>query len=436
MVQPFLPPDSVRRTSRALNKWIRDHQHVNWALIDQGMVSVINFLTGILLARYLGLAEFGVFTLAWIAVEFVIGIQQSLIVAPMMSIAPKQPVEAHPGYFGAIFAQQLGYAVLSFIICILGLLFVNALKPDWGLDGIGPALAAAMLAAQVQNFLRRYFFTLGRATTAFWLDFVRYGGQIGLLLWLFHSLEIDAKWTLWVISGTATASVLIGCFFLDRIAFDAGVAKSIFHRHWRFSRWLLYSEVVRWGTTNLFMIAAGSIIGPAAVGAIRATQNLVGLCHVLYLGLDNIAPISASRHFSEGGLAALIRYLKRLTWVLVAVVGMTVLIAAAVPELWLGLIYGENYAGQGYLIRWWAITYLVAMISVPLGYGLRATEYTKPFFWANVVLAVFTVATVYPLTRYLGVDGVMIGLFCLSSIKAFILSWSFLAWIRKTSPPV
>ena len=436
MVQPSLTPDAVQRTSQALIRWIRDHNHVNWALSDQGMVSVINFLTGILLARYLGIAEFGVFTLAWIVVEFVVGIQHSLIIAPMMSIAPKLPAEEKPGYFGAIFAQQLGYAVLSFIICILGLSVVNVVKPEWNLQGIGLALITALVVAQVQNFWRRYFFTLGRVATAFWLDLIRYGGQLGLLLWLLRTLEMDAAWTLWVMSGSAAASVLAGCFFLDRVKFDAGVAKATLFRHWHFSQWLLYSEIVRSGTVNLFMIAAGSILGPAAVGAIRATQNLVGLCHVLYLGLENIVPISASRHLSEGGLPALLRFLKRLTWVLVAVVGMTVLVAAAVPELWLELIYGEEYIGQGYLVRWWAITYFVALISVPMTFGLRAIEKTKPIFSAYAILAVFSVTMAYPLTQYFGVNGVMVGMFFLSLIRALFLSWSFLVRIRTNAPLV
>ena len=41
------------------------YSHVNWALADQTMVSGVNFLTGILLARHLGIEEFGRFTLAW-----------------------------------------------------------------------------------------------------------------------------------------------------------------------------------------------------------------------------------------------------------------------------------------------------------------------------------------------------------------------------------
>ena len=39
------------------------HRHFNWALADQIIVSGANFLTALLLARYLGPEEFGRFTL-------------------------------------------------------------------------------------------------------------------------------------------------------------------------------------------------------------------------------------------------------------------------------------------------------------------------------------------------------------------------------------
>ena len=75
---------------------LKRHSHVNWALADQAMVSGVYFLTGILLARYLGLEEFGRFTLAWMAVLFANSIQHAMIIAPMMSIGPKQSAAERP----------------------------------------------------------------------------------------------------------------------------------------------------------------------------------------------------------------------------------------------------------------------------------------------------------------------------------------------------
>ncbi len=51
------------------------YSYLNWALADQTMVSGVNFMTGILIARYLGVTEFGRFTLVWMAVLFVNSLQ-------------------------------------------------------------------------------------------------------------------------------------------------------------------------------------------------------------------------------------------------------------------------------------------------------------------------------------------------------------------------
>lgn len=69
---------------------ISRYSHLNWALADQATVSGANFITGILLARYLGLEEFGRFTLAWMVVLFVNSLQNAVVVAPMMNIGPQQ----------------------------------------------------------------------------------------------------------------------------------------------------------------------------------------------------------------------------------------------------------------------------------------------------------------------------------------------------------
>ena len=90
------------------------------------MVSGVNFLTGILLARYLGIEEFGRFTLAWMAVLFVNSIQHAMIVSPMMSIGPKQPEAETPAYFGAVVAQQVCFSGVMFFLLFAGVWLTGA----------------------------------------------------------------------------------------------------------------------------------------------------------------------------------------------------------------------------------------------------------------------------------------------------------------------
>jgi hypothetical protein len=83
------------------------------ALCDQALVSGANFATNVILARTLGIREYGVFALSWMVVLFVTSLQWAFIVWPMMSVGPKQEEHDRPFYYGSVLTQEIAFAVLS-----------------------------------------------------------------------------------------------------------------------------------------------------------------------------------------------------------------------------------------------------------------------------------------------------------------------------------
>ena len=162
------------------------YNHINWTLADQTLVSGVNFLTSILLARYLGIEEFGRFTLVWMAVLFVISIQHAAINSPMMSIGPKQSKAEGSTYYGAIFIQQIIFSctislLLYIVVSLSGMAF-----SDLQVSGLALPLAITSFVCQSQEFLRRIFFTRGNIKRAFLIDAIRYLGQIVILILAIH----------------------------------------------------------------------------------------------------------------------------------------------------------------------------------------------------------------------------------------------------------
>ena len=236
-----------------------------------------------------------------------------MIVNPMMSIGARQPEAEAPAYYGAVLVQQLVFSGLAFLLLLAGVGLAGALFPEWRVDGLALPLAVAAFAFQCQNFLRRYFFTRGRGAAAFANDGLRYLGQIVVLIWLFVGFEnaMDSARTVWVIALMAAAAALAGAFFMEPVTFAAATVRRIASRHWHFSKWLAASTIMQWTTGNLFIVAAGAMLGASAVGALRAAQNLMGVTHILFMGLENVVPIQAARHFHDGGKKALVEYLNR-----------------------------------------------------------------------------------------------------------------------------
>ena len=227
---------------QAIAKWLERYSHVNWALADQGMISASNFLASILMARYLGLDEFGRFTLVWLVVEFFSGLQHATIIAPMMSIAPKQAASERRVYFGAVMAQQACFVIVAALVLLIGSLAAAPLIPDWRLDQLAWPLCGAVFTFQIQNFLRRYFFTRSRGLAAFLCDAIRYPGQLLILIWLFHDGDMDSVDALWVIVATSGLASIFAVTQIERPGWNQATLLESVQRHWKFSKCVRYER--------------------------------------------------------------------------------------------------------------------------------------------------------------------------------------------------
>ena len=374
------------------------------------MVSAVNFLTGVLLARSLGIAQFGVFQVIWMAILLLGNLQLAMIVQPLMSIAPKKSEAEMPPYLGAALFQQLLFAGASAALLFAGAHFFGALASGWQARSLATPLAAATFAVQTQDFLRRYFFTRGRPAVAFANDGISYLGQLAVLAGLFFAGAMSMASAVWVIAGSSAAAVFVGFAAMERLAWDRTVARSVGWQHFHFSKWLAGSALIQAGAVYSFVVTAAWTLGAAAAGAMKAAQNLVGVLHVLFMGLENVVPVEASRKLRHGGRASISAYLLKISWVGGLASGSFALVVAARPDLWLRLIYGTDYAAYGQVLRWYAAIYVVAFFGTPLRAWLRAHENTRPIFWATVGMLVVTAATAVPLSTQWGLTGTMAGM--------------------------
>ncbi len=390
------------------------------------MVSSVNFFTNLLLAAYLGLQEFGVFTLVWIAVLIATSLQTALITSPMMSIGPSQPESESDIYYASVFIQQFVISLISFIVLLLGMLGSNYYFPEWELAGLAWPSACACFSFQTQDYLRRYFFTRGRVNIAFGNDLVSYGGQLALLLFMFSSGLTTIANALWIIAFTSFLGVVWGLIKIEK---HSRPTISYFYknvkRHWRSSKWLAAAALLDWTSGNLFFIASGAMLGAWATGTLRAALNLMGPVNLIFQALFNIMPGSAARKYRSKGITGLVSYIRRYAfWV--TVVSVLYFIPILIdPEFWFTLLYGGAYTENYSLVFWFCFTYIALASRIPLDIGLRTLERTKYSFWALAASTVFAIgAHNYLITRY-GIDGAGFGILMSMLISLSVTFFGF-----------
>jgi O-antigen/teichoic acid export membrane protein len=387
-----------------------------WAISDQALVSGTNFLTNVIVARSLGIAQFGIFALAWTAMLFLYSLQMALISAPMMSLGPKTPPADRRSYWGAVIVQDLLFALACAGLIFVGLHLVAILTHRPGLKQLTYPLCLATVAYLLQDFVRRYLFTTRQTRRAFLNDAVSCLPQLPLIFFFLHLHRIGLPGVLWIFAATSLAGVGLGVYWLEPVGFALSYIQATAARHWRFSRWIAPSWLLGWMSTNFIALLAPVFYGPAATGALRASMNIVAVTHIWILGLDNVLPAEAAHRFHQGGIAAMSRYLRSMTLRWGGLTAAFALVIGIAPQFWLRLLYGAQFAGYGAVLRMYCFLYLIVFIAGPIRAGLQALEYTAPFLWAQAGATAFALLVGIPLTRKLGLQGVMIGTIATSLI--------------------
>ncbi|MBA4390985.1 MAG: hypothetical protein C0399_08605 [Syntrophus sp. (in: bacteria)] len=389
----------------------------------------MNFLTGLVLARFLGLEGYGQYVLVYGVTLFFSTLQMSLIVSPMMVKGPVIEESLKRKYFSAITIQQLLFCVGSAAIIILGGFAAGRVFGFHQFERFLVPLALATAAFLAQDFYRRYFFVVKRPFAAFINDIVSYGTQFALVLVFGIMKNIDTNRALWFMA--------LAFFLAAFIAFtqsgkgitlelvDRSYFSKVYRESYHFGKWLLAVNMMYWGQGQAINYFVAGFVSVAVVGAINACMNILGILRVFFLGLQNILLPDTSRSFKDEGVKGLRRYLKKVAVLGGGVTIAVVLVASIWSEYWIKLFYGSTYQGYGWIVIWWGIYFIISFFHRPYSAGLSVLDKTRRIFNSMMVGFGIFIIMGYFFTRFWQVNGIMF-LLCFSSlITLFLLKISF-----------
>lgn len=399
---------------RRLIDLIQRHRHTKWALADQSVVSGSNFITGILLARFLGPESFGIFVVLQSIVLYVNSFQSALIFQPMMSAAPQLSDTQRDNYLQGVFALQLMLcSVLSLVILICAaVIHAFDLHVEFGIDPqIVAALIAALLAFQLQDWQRRYYFVQEKASSAFVIDSISYGGQVLLLGLAYYSGRLDVAMAFWIVAVGSFAAFALG-FAKDSLQPVFSHARSVLRDGWRTGRDYLAAWQLQWfGTQGVLMYGAG-VIGAEAVGGIRAAQNVVGPINILFLAMENVVPVVAARRYGQFGLSGLFSYLGRVTSFGSALLIPVLITLAVFAAPIMHLLYGDQYISAASLVIWQAGSIFLQFYLRQVFFFLRTVTATGVIIRSGAIMSITAVViAIFTVNQY-HETAVMAALFC------------------------
>lgn len=422
-------------TSRAANRaraLARRYERAGWSVIDQSIVSVCNFVSILLLARFLPPAEFGAFALAQTGLLLVTSMQTSLLTQPHNVLGARLQGEEYRRFTGAlVLAQLLGGVLLCAVLVLAGL----ALRRygDAAAGAVVLALAGAALPWMGQEFVRRVFYTTSDSRAAASNDLLCYGSQLVGVLMLVHGPDVgqlSAVSALTVFGVSSLFAAGYGAWQLrDQIDFGWGAQFGLRLREawaqvWNFGRWLLAHNVTVWFGANGHAWIVGGLLGAEAVGWYRAAIHLVNAINPLRQAAFLYLPARASVAFQNGGHAHLLPWVRGISSRLALPLLPLVLVLVAFPEQLLTLVYGERFAGMGLgpILALATLAQSIGFLRYPMEVAILATGASRSLFQLHLLPVVLLPTLGVALIASLGLIGVPWSMLSIS-IMLFVVTW-------------
>jgi O-antigen/teichoic acid export membrane protein len=262
-------------------------KRLSWGLGDQAVSSISNFIVGLVVARELGVAAFGVFSLAWVTYGVVLNISRGLATDPLVvrfsGASTEDWREATSRAAGTAIAVGVAFGVVS---ALAGFLIGGTLGSAF------LALAVVAPAMLLQDAWRFAFFAAGQGHKAFLNDTVWAVTSIPLLaLASIHS-------TVWgfVFAWGGAALIAAGYGLLQsRVMPHFHSVRDWLRAHRDLGSRYMVENVSNSGASQLRMYGLGAIAGLADVGAIRGAELLLGPFLALLMGVSLFAVPEAAR---------------------------------------------------------------------------------------------------------------------------------------------
>ncbi len=397
--QPIVASPSLLARIAALR-----HRRASWVLVDQGVASLGNFLTGTFLARYLPQNEYGAFGVLLETMLYLNSLQAALVIYPLTI----KGATGDRANLGRVATASILFTLL--LLPILGGAMVGATHAS-EMISVAAVAVAALVLWQLQETMRRALISDLRFSDAVWGDLLSYPGQaaaIFALAW-FGKLSLGSAFVAMGLTSAAAIVVQSIQIGLKPIQFDRIRVLAV--EFWRLGRWMLLTNGASVITGLGFIWTLKWSHGLMETAMFAALVQLFKLANPIMSSMSGLIVPAVARTSAVNGTRASTRMAIRYTAFGALLLTPYFLILALFPGTALRLLYGEHspYLGEANLLRMYVANYVVVYFSATTGAWLAGLGQSRWTFHAQLLNIAVTLFIGLPLTAYFGVIGLIIG---------------------------
>jgi O-antigen/teichoic acid export membrane protein len=402
----------------------------SWA--DQAAVSLANFIALILIARWGGASEVGIYAVGYSVIVMVLAVQESMITRPysIHLYHPHGQAKEH-AFSSLVMSAILSAAVtVGFAACSLALMGFSA-----EVATVGWALAVAAPLVLLREFARRFCFAHLKVVDALVLDILVAALNVAILCTLAAMGRLSAA-TAFLSIGASCGVGGLAWLYLARRQFEPSFKhlSAVIRQSIGLGKWVMFSHLTAHaqGYSSHWLIM--SVMGAAATGIYAACLSIVAFANPLIYGFCNILTPRFVRTLQNEGMAGLKLQAARDTLVLVSAMALFCAAVAIGGDQAMRLLYaGSEYQGHAHLLNVLALACLVSAAGVPACTAMTSAQRAGLSAGVTAASALGTVAVVWWCLTQWGLLGAAYGMLVSEAVGS-LARWAAFAMMKRPGP--
>lgn len=401
---------------------------VRWlSLLEQGLISGANFIALLLLARHLEPREFGVFSFAWLALQFTINIHRSAVVVPFVIYTARSGgLELDGGAWRQLNAAAIliGFSVLA----AGGWALPRLGGPAW--MGTSIFLAAAFVGPSLgYEFRRRWLIQSDRYGRA-----VMVGGAYCTII-VVGVLVTSKQGNLFgAVAAFVTANSVgwgLAKVLAPKLPHGTPTSFVVFIRRlFGFIGWSVMGNLAYNGYYHVPPLLLGAIAGPVPVATFQALRSFMQPLATISTAIDNFDKPRAARALAAQGVAGLKIALAGTTGALIGFSGPYLVTMLVAGGKMVEVVYGHRYGDPRSVLAWLAAMHVATIAAYPLETSLLLMGRPQLVFKGRAIAAAAGIGACAVLVPRWGINGTLAGLVLGLSVAGLAALFN----IRRVSP--
>jgi O-antigen/teichoic acid export membrane protein len=407
------------------------------AIIERALQGTVTFLVTIILGRWAGASELGLYSLVFTLVCVAIALQESLITAPYTVYALRHPsAKARRRYLGGVLAHSnILSALLAFIAGICAMAFLRLDEATYAYASM--ALMWAVPCVLLREFARRIVYAEMKPEDAVAISGMTGVMQLALMVALQATGRLNA---ITCIAALGVSSLLGGGVWLyrRRSAFQLRNVpiRETFEQNWTIGKWSFATQVGEIVRTQIFPWLLAVAADNITVGVFAACAAIAALPTPLHVAVSNLLIPQFVHAEKEGGVAAAHRLMWQATCWLTAVMLPFCLVVAVLGDRLILWVYGSTFLvvpGVGHALFVLALSQLLNGVSLPSARALFALRGADKVFASQMIGIVVNLALGLPMVEQWGIVGAAYAALIGSTLKAVLGAWWYVNGTRRAA---